>query len=98
MTRPLRRTYVVGFRNTDELLWANTNGCLDLRRRASALDGGVSADAPWHGGLEIVWLHCDEAQQVGCLRGLEGCTAGVGRRHPVTIRKASLMAGSMRRV
>ena len=25
-------------------------------------------------------------------------SAGVGRRHPVTIRKASLMAGSMRRV
>jgi len=23
--------------------------------------------------LETVWLHCDEAQQVGCLRGLEGC-------------------------
>jgi len=45
--------------------------------------------------LETVWLHCDEAQQVGCLRGLESC---VGRRHPVTIRKALLMAGSMRRV
>jgi len=51
------------------------NGCLDLRRRASALDGRVSAE--WSrcpdGVLEIVWLHCDEAQQVGCLRGLEGC-------------------------
>ena len=23
--------------------------------------------------LQIVWLLCDEAQQVGCLRGLEGC-------------------------
>jgi len=28
--------------------------------------------APWHGVQETVWLHCDEAQKVGCLRGLEG--------------------------
>ena len=26
---------------------------------------------PWHDVTETVWLHCDEAQQVGCLRGLE---------------------------
>jgi len=32
---------------------------------------------------------CDEAQQVGCLRGLEGMSAGVGHRHTVTIRKVS---------
>jgi len=58
-----------------------TNECLDLRRRSSALDGRVSAEwrypiqSPWHGVLETVtvWLHRDEAQQVGCLRGLEGC-------------------------
>jgi len=23
----------------------------------------------WHDVLETVWLHCDEGQQVGCLRG-----------------------------
>jgi len=57
---------------------AGTNGCLDLKRRASALGERVSvsgegAQAPWHGVLEIVWLYCDEAQQVGWLRELEGC-------------------------
>jgi len=34
---------------------------------------GADVQVPWHGVLEIVWLHCDDAQQVGCLRGLEGC-------------------------
>jgi len=34
---------------------------------------GAGVLALWHGVLEIVWLLCDEAQQVGCLRGLEGC-------------------------
>ena len=34
---------------------------------------GAGVQAPWHGVLEIVWLLCDEAQQAGCLRGLEGC-------------------------
>jgi len=55
---------------------ADTNKCLDLSRRAFALDGlvsGAGVQAPWHGVLETVRLHCDEAQQVGCLRGLEGC-------------------------
>jgi len=33
----------------------------------------TGVQAPWHGVLETVWPHCDEAQQVGCLRGLEGC-------------------------
>ena len=31
---------------------------------------GADVQAPWDGVLEIVWLHCDESQQVGCLRGL----------------------------
>ena len=57
---------------------------------------GAGVQAPWHGVLGIVWLLCDEAQQVGCLRGR--LSAGVGRRHPVTIRKASLMVGSIKRV
>jgi len=52
---------------------ADANGCLDLRRGASALDGRVSAEwsrcpGSWHDMLETVRLHCDEAQQVGCLR------------------------------
>jgi len=34
---------------------------------------GADVQAPWHGVLETVWFHCDEAQQVGCLRGLEDC-------------------------
>ena len=34
---------------------------------------GADVQAPWHGVLETVWLHCDEARQVGCLRWLEGC-------------------------
>jgi len=31
--------------------------------------GGADVQAPWQGVPETVWLHCDEAQQVGCLRG-----------------------------
>jgi len=34
---------------------------------------GADVQAPEHSVLETVWLHCDEAQQIGCLRGLEGC-------------------------
>ena len=34
---------------------------------------GADVQAPWHGVLDIVWLHCNEAQQAGCLRGLGGC-------------------------
>jgi len=34
---------------------------------------GTDVQAPWHGVLETVWLHCDEAQQVECQRGWKGC-------------------------
>jgi len=34
---------------------------------------GADVQAPWHGVPETVWLHCDEARQLGCLWGLEGC-------------------------
>ena len=34
---------------------------------------GVGVQAPWHGGLETVWLLCDKAQQVGCLQEQESC-------------------------
>jgi len=82
---------------------AGTNGCLDLRRRAFALDGRVSAE----------WSRCPGSiarrprDSVATLRRSSAgwmaarvgrLSAGVGRMHPVTIRKASLMAGSMRRV
>jgi len=29
--------------------------------------------ASWHDLLKTVWLLCGEAQQVGCLQGLEVC-------------------------
>jgi len=82
---------------------ACTNGCLDLNRRVSALDGRASAE----------WSRCPDStarragDSVAALRRSSAgwmparvgrLSAGVRRRHPVTIRKASLMAGSMRRV
>ena len=56
------------------------------------------AQAPVHGVLKTVWLSCGEAQMGGYLLGKTGCQLGVGRRHPVTKRKASLIGLSMRRV
>jgi len=88
--RPLRRTHVV-LRKTDEFCVAGANGCLDLRRRASALDGRVSAG----------WRICPGSMarcprdNVAPLRrrsagwmhaGIGRLSAIVGRRHPVTIR------------
>ena len=32
---------------------------------------GADVQAPWHGALETMWLHCEEAPHVGCLRGWE---------------------------
>ena len=89
---------------SDELMRccaASTSGCLDLRRHALALDARVSAE----------WSRCpgSVARRVrGSVAPLRRSSAdwmparigrlsaGVGRRHPVTIRKASLMAESMR--
>ena len=62
---------------------AGSNGCLGLRCCAAL--SGADVQAPWQGVLETEWLHCDEAKPVGC-------------RDPVTVHKASLMTGSMRRV
>jgi len=42
-----------------------------MDRRALS-EAGVRA--PWDGVLETAWLLCDEAQQVGCLWGWEGCS------------------------
>jgi len=101
--RPVRRTYVAW---SDELMSccaAGTNGCLDWRHRAFAFDGQVNAE----------WSRCQcsmtrrARNSVAPLRRssagwmparMERMSAGVGRRDPVTIRKASLMAGSIRRV
>ena len=80
---------------------AGTNGCLDLRRRATALGGRVSAE----------WSRCPGSMaqrprdSVAPLQRSSGdwmparigrLSAGVGCRHPVTIRKVSLMVGSTR--
>ena len=77
---------------------AGANGCLDLRRRVFALDGRVSAG----------WSRCPGSMarrakdSVAPLRWSSAgwmparigtLSAGVRRRHPVTIRRASLTAG-----
>ena len=82
---------------------AGTNGCLHFRRRAFALDGRVSAK----------WSRCpgSKARRVRdsvpplrrssagwMLSRIGRLSAGAGHTHSVTIRKPSLMAGSMRRV
>ena len=82
---------------------AGTNECLDLRRRAFALDGQV----------DVEWSRCpasmarsardsvaplQRSSTGGMSVRIGRLSAGVGRMHPVTIRKASLMAGSIRRV
>jgi len=99
----MRRTYVVVVSKLMSCSAARTNGCLDLRRRAFALDGRVNVE----------WSSCpgSMAQRprdivapmrrstAGCLPMRIGrLSTGVGRRHPVTIRKASLMARSIKRV
>jgi len=80
---------------------AGKNACLDLRHRASPLDGQMSAE----------WIRCPEfiarraRDNVAPLRRgsarrmptrMSRLSAGAGRRHPVTFRNTSLMAGSMR--
>ena len=82
---------------------AGTNGCLDLRRRATALDGRLNAEwSRWPGSMtrrpkvSVVPLRRSSAGWMTASVGR--LSADVGRRHPVTIRKASLMTWSMRRV
>ena len=45
--------------------------------RLHSIDGwalsGADVQSPLHSALKTLRFHCDEAQQVGCLRGLEGC-------------------------
>ena len=80
---------------------AGTNGCQDLRRCAAALNGRVSAEWSRRPGSmarrpreSVAALRRSSAGWMPARIGR--LSAGVGRRHPVTIRKASLMAGSMR--
>ena len=48
-------------------------GAVHLHSMDGWVLSGEGAQAPWHDVLQTVWLHCDETQQVECLRGLEGC-------------------------
>jgi len=66
-----QRTWWVAMRQvqTGVSIW----GAMHLHSMDGWALSGADVQAPWHGILEIVWLHCDEAEQVGCLRGLEGC-------------------------
>ena len=91
---------------SDELMsccMAGTNGCLDLRHRAFALDERVSIERSRCPDSmarrvrdSVTPMRRSSARWM--LARIGRLTAGVGRRHPVTIRKASLMAGSIRRV
>jgi len=77
---------------------ASTNGCLDLRRRAFAPGGQVSAE--WSrcpGSMAMARLARESVaplprSSAGWMPTRMGrFSNGVGGRHPVTIRKASLM-------
>jgi len=80
---------------------AGTNGCLDLRRCAFALDGQMSAK--WSRCPGSMARHARDSvaplrrSSAGWMPARIGrVSAGVGRSHSVTIRKESLMTGSMR--
>ena len=82
---------------------AGRNGCLDLRHRAFALGGQVSAERSRcpgsmarHARDSVAPLRRSSSGWM--LARIGRVYVGVGRRHPVTIHKASLMAGPMKRV
>jgi len=72
--RPMIRTYVVVVKWTNEILCGGYKLGVSIwgTVRLHWMDGWAlsraDAQAPWHGTLETVWLHCDETQQVGCLK------------------------------
>jgi len=77
---------------------AGTNGCLNLRRRATALDGRESAEWSRYPGSmarrtrdSVAPLRRSSAGWMPARIGR--LSTGLGRRHPVAIRKESLMAG-----
>jgi len=57
--------------------------------------GGASVWAPSHGVLETVWLHCNEAQQVGCCEDRK-VVCWCRTQASSHIHKVSLMMGSIR--
>ena len=80
-----------------------TNGCFDLKRRASALNGRVGAE--WSKCLDSMARRARDSvaplrrSSAGWMPARMGrLSAGLGRMYPVTIRKASLITRSMRRV
>ena len=91
---------------SDELMRccrAGTNGCLDLRRRVFALNRQVSDEwSKCPGSMarrtrdSVVPLRRSSAGWMPARIGR--FSAGAGCRHQVTIHKASLMAGAIRRV
>jgi len=88
--------------SSDELMscWAvGTNGCRNLRCHAFPLGGQVSAEwsrCPGSMGQCAKTLRQSSAGWMPARIGR--LSAGVGCRHPVTIRKGSLAAGSIRRL
>ena len=91
---------------SDELMSccaAGTNGCLDLRRRAFVRDGRVSAERSRCPGSMARFARDSVAplgrNSAGWMPARIGRLSAVVRgRHLVTVRKVSLMAGSIRRV
>ena len=80
---------------------AGTNESVDLRRRATALDGVIAEWSRCPGSMarrprdSVAPLRRSSAGWMPAR--IERLSAGVGRRRPATIRKASLMVGSIRR-
>jgi len=82
---------------------ARTNGCLDLRCRAFPFDRQVGAEWSKLPGTvarcardSVAPLRRYSANSM--LASIGWLSAGVRRRHPVTVRQASLMTGSTRQV
>jgi len=107
MIRPERRTSITVLLS-DELMSccataAGKNGCLVLRHGALALGGPVSAEWSRSSGSmarrireNVTPLQRSSAAWMSARIGR--LSSGVRRRHSVTIHKASLMAGTTRRV
>ena len=104
VVRPLRRTYVVVVRWNDEMLcggykWVSRFEAQCVRTRWTS-EHWMEQMSRLHGTV------CYRDSVAPLLQSSAGwmparigrLSAGVGRRHTVTIRKASLMAGSMRQV
>ena len=80
----------------------STNWCLDLRHRALTLSGQVSAE--WRCPGTMAWHARESAAPLRRSSGVSmpvrigRLSTGVEHRHPVTIRKVSLTARSMRQL